>query len=1412
MSNEFTADLAVVIGIGDYKETGRLETPVHDAGEVAKLLASRFGYEVILQCDGTASLKGLRALLSQLAKKVPSGSRLLVYFAGHGIAIDSTELEGPQGYLVPQDGTSETDTHLPMRELYEALADMPCRHLLVVLDCCFAGSFRWASRRPMFIPDEMLYEERYRHWIRHPARWTLASAAHDEYALDIANRRSEQATERHSPFAAALLAGLAGEADTRPDGGDGIVTTAELYSYIQDRVTPHQSPILAPLPGQTRGEFVFRDQHRLRPLPSAERQVQLDGSHNPYKGLQPYRAEDSKLFFGREDVARRLLHQIERNPLTLVAGPSGSGKTSLVRAGLLPLLRTGNPRDPKRRWKVTSPLQITANPIATLRAALDSAGAPPLAAELRVDLEAVRIWAATWMAFHPGERLLVIFDQAEKLVSRGVANGTGQTADLPTDSATFFACLYTLLEAGAGRLQALLAVRSESLEVLRDHLASLDHESAVVVAIPDLEREELRQIIEGPYSRKALYFEDPRLVDLLADETLAMPGGLPLLSCVLDHLYLAYLRNGRGDRLLTASDLEEIDSKPATGTDNPAAEGILRVLRGAVSRAVDSLQDEAHQQTLERILLRLVHRAGGRTTRQRITLRELEYLEEPENRRVAEVLERLVDKSRLLVRNLDLSTPAGPGQSSVVTIELAHDRLIEAWPDLERRVEELSSLLLGHRRLTHAATAWILGSSSPRGKPRRRQDLDLHLLKQVETIQLPNDWLNRDEIAYLDAARIKRKRRRLQLSAAVAAILLGVLTLFATTWRPAINEFGRLELRPGPKWLAPLNVGPWRTRVETDFSSGDLVGEVYAKVQDEAGLYRWPGRNRAGLRYWIEPVLDHWLRQEVSLRWKVRLDFPQIEGELLTTQYPGGVLGMIRLETRQVVTHDSATELAAEYALLRPDLPLIEAWSSQWEQFDYGTSCLRPEPGEHSREMAELYLWDTPPNEVAAWLRGLALTARSSEQVGFDQVFDLVRRFKTSQLSWQKDVRDNPEQAGAQRPSPQEVAALAELLEAILVRRIDTGKPAVPDAIRQRLLDHLPGCSEWVMPLLASLGPLGDPAVVRARGVQGDQGLGLLRSLSEHGLLTGADLDDVLRSKGFGEDYLGSKSAVEQLEDWLEEVARNQPLPSSTVDALLQFAKASLQSGDVASSLPALKPVAWSAPQISPAQRHELLSTVRLLRPDFPILTGGEIELWGILGAHFLADPETLATVLEPVTTAADGQLEEVSFASQYREEGSQTIELHAGLGFQDLLAIARMLTGLPKIDPTYRSPTALDFLRQAAYDGLREGVPDHRLDEVFVAIADLATQLEPGGFSPDYIRRLLSESGDALERNVAVKSSQAALRRMEDHQQEQALALLRDCWQEEREPEIKYALATVILGVERARRPHEIADLRGAR
>jgi hypothetical protein len=241
----FRQSHAVVIGINAYGNgVPQLRTAVNDARRIGQVLETEFGYSVdVLTEDVT--LGKLGALLGgDLPIKVQADDRLLVYFAGHGIALDGDD--GPAGYLVPQDARpDDRQSFLPMTDLSGWLNRLACRHLLLVLYCYFAGAFRWSSTRELGAVPEVLHKERFDRYIRDPAWQVITSAAYDQKALDvlsgaaIGQRAPDASHGDHSPFAAAFLCALQGEADLYPRGapgrasGDGVITATELYLYLR---------------------------------------------------------------------------------------------------------------------------------------------------------------------------------------------------------------------------------------------------------------------------------------------------------------------------------------------------------------------------------------------------------------------------------------------------------------------------------------------------------------------------------------------------------------------------------------------------------------------------------------------------------------------------------------------------------------------------------------------------------------------------------------------------------------------------------------------------------------------------------------------------------------------------------------------------------------------------------------------------------------------------------------------------------------------------------------------------------------------------------------------------------------------------------------------------------------------------
>ena len=208
--------------------------------------------------------------------------------------------------------------------------------------------------------------------------------------------------------------------------------------------------------------------------------------HCPYKGLVPYDAADSEMFFGRESEITACIERLGTTPLLVVTGPSGCGKSSLVRAGLIPAL--------ERAGHTVVVFVPGVDPYAAMTNALASSAAS-----------------------HP----VLVVDQFEELFT------------LDDSSAERARSLCARLAGYATEMApVVVTVRADHVAALAvdDDFASLAERGLHLVK--PLTGDSLRQAIEGPAEVAGLRLE-AGLVDLLVRDCEGEPGALPLLSHAL---------------------------------------------------------------------------------------------------------------------------------------------------------------------------------------------------------------------------------------------------------------------------------------------------------------------------------------------------------------------------------------------------------------------------------------------------------------------------------------------------------------------------------------------------------------------------------------------------------------------------------------------------------------------------------------------------------------------------------------------------------------------------------------------------------------------------------------------------------------------------------------------------------------
>ena len=306
--------------------------------------------------------------------------------------------------------------------------------------------------------------------------------------------------------------------------GDGLITATELYLYVEDRLQTatmaagrRQTPRLWPLAKHEKGEFAFVVPGRELSLPPAP---PLTAEANPWRGLSSYESSDAALFFGREAPAEALQAAVEGQPLVVVLGASGTGKSSLVKAGVLPRLQSDS------RWHVLPVLRPGTSPTrraGTGRGHADTRCSAPTS-------DGVDPTVARWCDEHPGERLLLVVDQCEELVTMARAASARDA---------FTALLARLLDAHPLQLTVVLTLRTD-FEPQFDRSALGPGWKEARFVVPPMSRADLKAVIEQPASARVLYFDPPALVETLLDDVVNTPGGLPLLSFALSEMFGRY--------------------------------------------------------------------------------------------------------------------------------------------------------------------------------------------------------------------------------------------------------------------------------------------------------------------------------------------------------------------------------------------------------------------------------------------------------------------------------------------------------------------------------------------------------------------------------------------------------------------------------------------------------------------------------------------------------------------------------------------------------------------------------------------------------------------------------------------------------------------------------------------------------
>ena len=501
-------------------------------------------------------------------------------------------------------------------------------------------------------------------------------------------------------------------------------------------------------------------------------EFELLETKNPYKGLRAFQQADAADFFGRTAMIQRVLDRLQEsvveNNFLAVIGPSGSGKSSLVKAGVLPALRSGRiPGSENWFYAEMVPGEV---PLEELAAALLSVSTSPLPGVVDTLREHVDGLALGVYEALPSRdsKLLLMIDQFEELFTQ---------VERESDRQQFLDLILNAVNAENSPIIIIATLRADFYDrpLLYQGFGELIRARTELV-LP-LNDEELAETISGPAFRVGAVLEEG-LVETIIDDVREQPGALPLLQYALTELF-----ERREGALLTSAAYQDIG-----GTLGALAKRAEEVYRRF---------NEAGQNMARQMFLRLVTLGEGQEdTRRRILQTELLTLGD------REVVEDVIDRFgryRLLTFDRDDATRSP-------TVEVAHEALIRRWERLREWLTESRNDVRLERELLNAAHEWETAKKDQSYLMQGNRLLTFEewaestnlRLNELELEYLASSLAARDEREAIERARQERERelerqkaRNMRIAAAifgVAAVLAVILSLFAFDQRNQAEE------------------------------------------------------------------------------------------------------------------------------------------------------------------------------------------------------------------------------------------------------------------------------------------------------------------------------------------------------------------------------------------------------------------------------------------------------------------------------------------------------------------------------------------------------------------------------------------------------------------------------------------------
>jgi hypothetical protein len=462
---------------------------------------------------------------------------------------------------------------------------------------------------------------------------------------------------------------------------------------------------------------------------------------NPYPGLAPFEEQDSSRFFGRDGEIEEMLDRMASRRLVAVIGVSGCGKSSLVRAGVIPVLRLGAASEMPAHWRIYAIIPGN-DPIRSLQEALE---APPEWPSTSFDLA-----DHARSRLRSDESLLLIVDQFEELFrfrDETLVRDGGNEASL------FINLLLKAVEQREVPIYVLLTMRTDFLGKCAQFRGLPEALNDCYYMVPRMTRLQQQEAIEQPLHEQGESVH-PALVQRLLNDSAEDPDHLPVLQHLLKRLWENWRIRGAGG--------------PIGTEDYDAIGGWANALNGDAETVLGQFSND--ENGIRRLFQWITERGtGDKPIRRPRPLAECVEVSGLERVRLKEVVLKFQERGLLRPSN----------RSDQSLVDLPHESVMWQWSRLKdwiaEEAEQASQLrfLLQSARQKNPLTGLALVSASQLcGKmqwPSMRRYLQPQELEQTQA------W-----IVHSEQIEQAKRRRRLWIFGGIGA--MAVILAIIAAW------------------------------------------------------------------------------------------------------------------------------------------------------------------------------------------------------------------------------------------------------------------------------------------------------------------------------------------------------------------------------------------------------------------------------------------------------------------------------------------------------------------------------------------------------------------------------------------------------------------------------------------------------